>query len=174
MLLAGDEVLRSQGGNNNGYCQDNALSWFDWTLVESNRDMLRFTRKLIALRRRHACLIANHFFDGGPVRGRGIPDIAWHGARLNEAPWHDGQGRFLSFTMAGMSGEEEDMHVVLNMSGQSVDAPLPSIPGRRWHTALDTSRLPGLDIVTREKQSPHPAAFYSANARSVVVLEARP
>ena len=97
MLLAGDEVLRSQGGNNNAYCQDNALSWFDWSLVESNRDMLRFTRELIALRRRHACLTANRFFDGSPVPGRGIPDIAWHGARLNEPAWHDGQGRFLQF-----------------------------------------------------------------------------
>ena len=95
MLLAGDEVLRSQRGNNNAYCQDNALSWFDWRLVEANRDMLRFTRELIALRRRHACLTANRFFDGKPVRGRGIPDIAWHGARLNEPAWHDGQGRFL-------------------------------------------------------------------------------
>ena len=54
MMLAGDEVLRSQRGNNNAYCQDNALSWFDWTLTETNRDMLRFTRELIALRRRHA------------------------------------------------------------------------------------------------------------------------
>ena len=52
MILAGDEVLRSQGGNNNAYCQDNALSWFDWTLTENNRDMLRL-RELIALRRRH-------------------------------------------------------------------------------------------------------------------------
>ena len=54
MILAGDEVLRSQAGNNNAYCQDNALSWFDWTLTKTNRDMLRFTRELIALRRRHA------------------------------------------------------------------------------------------------------------------------
>ena len=92
-------------GNNNGYCQDNALSCFDWRLVECNRDMLRFTRELIALRRRHACLTTNRFFDGMPIPGRGIPDIAWHGARLNEPPWHDREGRFLSFTMAGVSGD---------------------------------------------------------------------
>jgi glycogen operon protein len=174
MLLAGDEVLRSQGGNNNGYCQDNALSWFDWSLVETNQDMLRFTRELIALRRRHACLTANRFFDGTPVPERGMPDICWHGTRLNEPPWHDGQARFLSFTMAGVARDEEDLHVILNMSDQAVDAALPSIPGGRWHMALDTSHLPALDIVTREKQSPYDAAFYSAQARSVVVLEARP
>ena len=79
MILAGDEVLRSQGGNNNAYCQDNALSWFDWALTERNRDMLRFVRELIALRRRHPCLTANRFFTGAPVPGRGLPDISWHG-----------------------------------------------------------------------------------------------
>ena len=173
MLLAGDEVLRSQGGNNNAWCQDNALSWFDWRLTESSRDMLRFTRELIGLRRRHACLTANRFFDGSPVRARGIPDIAWHSSRLNEPPWHSGQDRFLSFTMAGVSGDEEDLHVILNMSDQPVHADLPSISGRRWRIAVDTSRRLPLDIVPREQQSPHSAAFYSANARSVVVLEAR-
>ena len=75
MLLAGDEVLRSQRGNNNAWCQDNALSWFDWRSVEINRDMLRFTRELTALRRRHPCLITNRFFHGEPVPGRGVPDI---------------------------------------------------------------------------------------------------
>jgi glycogen operon protein len=76
--------------------------------------------------------------------------------------------------MAGVARDEEDLHVILNMSDQAVDAALPSIPGRRWHVALDTSQLPALDIVSREKQSPYDVAFYSANVRSVVVLEARP
>ena len=66
-----------------------------------HRDMLRFTRELIALRRRHACLTANRFFDGKPIPGRALPDIAWHGARLEEPPWHEGQGRFLRFTAGG-------------------------------------------------------------------------
>jgi isoamylase len=173
MLLAGDEVLRSQGGNNNAYCQDNELAWFDWRLVEVNRDMLRFTRELIALRCRHACLTVNRFFDGKPVPGRPIPDIAWHGVRLNEPGWHDSQGRLLAFTMAGRAGDEEDLHVILNMSDQAVHAPLPSIPGKRWHVALDTSRPSPADIVARPRQEAHAATFYSADVRSVVVLEAR-
>jgi len=173
MLLAGDEVLRSQGGNNNAYCQDNALSWFDWILVETNRGMLRFTRELIAVRRRHACLTANRFFDGKPVPGRGLADIAWHGAHLDEPPWHDGQSRFLSFTIAGLAAEEEDLHVILNMSDHAVDAALPTIPGRSWHLALDTAQPPPTDIVARAQQRPQAATPYRANARSVVVLEAR-
>jgi glycogen operon protein len=173
MLLAGDEVLRSQGGNNNAWCQDNALSWFDWKRVETHRDMLRFTRESIALRRRHACLTANRFFDGKPIEGRGIPDIVWHGSRLDEPPWQDAQGRLLAFTIAGVAGDEEDLHVILNMSDQAVDAALPSIPGRRWNVALDTSRSPPEDIIARGRQRPCAEAFYRAGARSVVVLEAR-
>jgi glycogen operon protein len=96
MLLAGDKVLRSQGGNNNAYCQDNVLSWLDWTLTEANGDMLRFTRELIALRKRHASLIANRFFTGQPVPGRPIPDVDWHGVRLGEPPWQDAQAGFSS------------------------------------------------------------------------------
>ncbi|SPJ17388.1 Glycogen operon protein GlgX homolog [Burkholderiales bacterium] len=173
MLLAGDEVLRSQRGNNNTWCQDNALSWFDWALIEANRDMLCFTKELLVLRRRHACLTANRFFDGKPIPGRGIPDINWHGVRLNEPAWDDAQGRFLAFTIAGLTGHEEDLHVILNMSEHVVDAAIPLMPARRWHVALDTSRLSPEDILAPEQQKPHRGAFYRANARSVTVLEAR-
>ena len=64
MILAGDEVLRTQRGNNNGYCQDNELSWFDWALTEKNREMLRFVTKMIAFRKRHPCLMRKHFLTG--------------------------------------------------------------------------------------------------------------
>jgi isoamylase len=174
MLLAGDEVLRSQAGNNNAWCQDNALSWFDWRLAETNREMLRFTREAIALRRRHACLTANRFFDGQLLPGRGMPDITWHGARLDAPAWHDGQGRLLRFTIAALGDDEEDLHVILNMSDQAMAAVLPLIPGRRWHVALDTSRTPPADVLAPGLQRPHAAAHYSAQARSVIVLEARP
>jgi isoamylase len=174
MLLAGDEVLRTQRGNNNAWCQDNALSWYDWRLVESNRDMLRFTRELIALRRRHPCLTANRFFEGKPLRGRGMPDIAWHGTHLNEPRWDDRDGRFLAFTIAGLTSNEEDLHLMLNMSESALDAALPSIPGRRWHVALDTARPSPQDVFVKDRQRPHTAPFYSVGARSAVILEARP
>ena len=173
MILAGDEVLRSQGGNNNAYCQDNALSWFDWALTEHNRDMLRFVRELIALRRRHPCLTANRFFTGAPVPGRELPDISWHGIRLEEQPWQEAPGRLLRFTMAGLEPGEEDLHAILNMSDQAAEVALPAIPSRRWHLALDTSRLPPADILARDRQEPHPGSAYSIPARSVAVLEAR-
>jgi glycogen operon protein len=172
MLLAGDELLRTQRGNNNAYAQDNELSWLDWTLADTNREMLRFTRELIALRRRHACLTANRFFDGKPIEGRGIPDIVWHGRRLGAPEWGR-DSRLLSFTLAGLEASEEDLHVITNMSASAIDVALPAIPGRRWHAALDTSRPSPLDIVARGQQVPHAEPGYTAAARSVVVLEAR-
>jgi glycogen operon protein len=171
MLLAGDEALRTQRGNNNAYAQDNDISWLDWRLADTNRDMLRFTRELIALRRRHACLTANRFFDGKPVAGRGLADIAWHGRRLGAPEW---DGQLLSFTIAGLADGEEDLHVIANASGAPIDVEVPEIPGRRWYSALDTSRAPPLDIVARERQTPHESRSYNTGARSVVVLEARP
>jgi len=172
MLLAGDEFLRTQHGNNNAYAQDNEISWLDWTLADSNREMLRFTRELIALRRRHACLTANRFFDGKVDAARGLPDIAWHGRRLGVPEW-GGDSRLLSFTLAGQAPGEEDLHVIMNMSASALAVDLPAISGRSWHIALDTSRPPPLDIVTREQQAPHAERGYTAAARSVVLLEAR-
>ena len=173
MLLAGDEVLRAQGGNNNAYCQDNEVSWLDWRLVEANRDMARFTAELIAFRRRHPCLTANRFYDGRAVPGRGLPDVAWHGARLDEAPWGEPDGSFLRLTIAGAAEREEDLHLMINMSDRDLEVPLPEVPGRRWHLAIDTSRPSPEDVVKRESQRPHPGTQGLARARSVVVFEGR-
>jgi len=174
MLLAGDEVLRSQRGNNNAYCQDNALSWLDWTLAERNRDMLRFVRELIALRRRHASLTADRFFTGAPIQGGGLPDIAWHGTRLQTSPWQEADGRFLRFTIAGLDSAEEDLHGILNMTHQTVDVDLPDIPSRRWHLALNTSAAPPGDVIVRDRQQPLSGKTFNVGPRSVAILEARP
>ncbi len=174
MLLAGDEVLRSQGGNNNGWCQDNQVSWFDWTLTERNHDMRRFAREMIALRRRHPSLIANRFFTGTPAREGGLPDITWHGVRLEEPPWHDPHARVLRFTVAAVDPDEEHLHVVLNMADEPAKVLLPAAGDRSWSLAVDTAQSAPEDIVPREQQRPHAAPSYAVTARSVVVFEARP
>jgi glycogen operon protein len=173
MLLAGDELLRSQGGNNNAWCHDSEVSWLDWSLSPARRDMLRYTRELIAMRRRHPCLTANRFFTGAPVPGRDIADVSWHGLRLDEPPWHDPGARLLRFTIGGLCPSEDDMHVICNMTGETVDLELPRIPGRQWHRALDTARPAPQDILKPSQQRPHTGASYPAAARSVAVLEAR-
>jgi glycogen operon protein len=174
MLCAGDEVLRTQGGNNNAYCQDNELSWFDWKRLESEREMLEFTRRIIAFRRRHACLTVNRFYHGRIVAGRGIADISWHGARLHQPPWGDQGARMLAFTIAGIEADEADIHAVLNMSEGSIEAEIPELAGRAWYLAVDTAQSPPGDILEPPRQVPLSTRTCRVAPRSVVVLEARP
>jgi glycogen operon protein len=92
MLLGGDEFGRTQGGNNNGWCQDSEISWFDWSLVDENAALLEFTRKLIALRRAHAVFRRRQFLFGREMEGSGLPDAAWFrsdGARMRDEDWDD-------------------------------------------------------------------------------------
>jgi len=173
MLLSGDEVLHTQKGNNNAYCQDNELSWFDWSLVEKNRDMLRFVKELIALRRRHPNLNRREFLSGEPVSGRGLPDIVWHGYRLDEPLWFDYSAQYLAYTLVGLADDEEDLHVILNMSERTVEASLPEISGRLWHLALNTSGTGQDDIMPRNQQKALESSSYPISRRTVAVFEAR-
>ena len=172
MILAGDEVLRSQRGNNNAYCQDNELSWFDWRQVETNRAMLRFVRELIALRKRHPSLRRQRFLSGRPVPGATLPDVAWHGERLHEPPWHDGGARLLAFTLAGTRAGETPLHVILNMSDTARAVAVPALAGYAWRRALDTAVASPRDISPPAEQVAAEGVQYVAQARSVVVLEA--
>ncbi|HEY5810489.1 MAG TPA: isoamylase [Povalibacter sp.] len=171
MLLAGDEVLRSQRGNNNAYCQDDELGWFDWRQVESNQHMLRFTRELIALRRRHPGLRRRGFLSGHAAPGAALPDICWHGERLNEPPWHDREARLLAFTLAGTAPQETPLHVILNMSPDERTVKVPRLNDSVWRCALDTSRSSPRDITPPEGQKICDGDLYVAQSRSVVVLE---
>ncbi len=173
MLSMGDEVLRSQHGNNNGYCQDNEISWLNWHLLDENRDMLRFVKHIIALRKRHASLQRHRFLTGKVNPNRGIRDIEWHGPRLNEPLWDDPDGQILVFTLAGTTPAEDDLHVVCNMADAAWTAPLPRIAHRKWFRAVDTSRASPEDILPPREQPLINATGYQVRPHSVVVLEAR-
>ena len=172
MILSGDEVLRSQRGNNNAWCQDNELSWFDWRLVEARADMLRFVRELIALRKRHPGLRRQRFLTGRPGPGASLPDIAWHGERLHEPPWHDGGARLLAFTLGAQQAGEASLHVILNMSEAERTVAVPVLAGQRWRLALDTALASPHDIAAPGQQASVEGGHYVAQGRSVVVLEA--
>jgi isoamylase len=144
MLVAGDEVRRTQNGNNNAYCQDNETSWFDWTLVSRNQDLYRFWKRMIEFRKTHAALRRGQFFAGA-VNERGLRDVAWHGTKLNSPGWQDSEGRVLAVTLAGFSGDP-DLHIMLNMYWEGLDFELPSVPGRKWLRAVDTSQPSPFDI----------------------------
>jgi len=173
MLLAGDEVLRSQGGNNNAWCQDNPTGWLDWTLVRHNADMLRFVRELIALRKRHPSLQRRRFLTGEARNGAARPDVAWHGTALDEPGWDDPDCRTLAFTLASSAERDADLHVLLNMDDEPRVFALPEVAGRTWHRAVDTARASPEDALPPHEQPVVSAATYCADPRSLVVLEGR-
>jgi len=172
MLLAGDEVLHSKSGNNNTYCQDNELSWFDWRLAGKHRDMLDFTRAMIAFRRRHPTLRRERFLTGEPDRVGHLPDITWHGPKLNDPAWDDDNARVLAFTLAGIDESEAHLHVMLNMWHNALEFAVPQIDARRWYLAIDTAANPA--VHAPEHQPQIQAGKVRVAPRSLIVLEARP
>src|SRR5262249_11977685 len=145
MILAGDEVRRTQRGNNNPYNQDNVTSWFDWTLTERNSDMLRFVQRMIAFRKAHPALSRPYFYSGEP-NDRGIRDISWHGTMLNAPGFTDPDGRALAFTVGGIDGGA-DLHVMMNMFWEPLAFEIPVLPDRSWHLVIETAAASPYDII---------------------------
>ncbi len=173
MLLAGDEVLRSQGGNNNTWCQNNPTGWFDWHLTAKNADMLRFVAEMIDLRKRHPSLQRRRFLTGLPKNGKGRADIVWHGLKIDEPGWDDPRCRTLAFTLAAAEQGEEDLHVIFNMSDDPQVFELSECTDRSWHLAVDTARPSPEDVFPPQEQPIVDGCIYRAQARSLVVLERR-
>ncbi|HZT79293.1 MAG TPA: glycogen debranching protein GlgX [Gemmataceae bacterium] len=175
MLLAGDEFLRTQGGNNNAYSQDNDISWVDWTLAVKNADFLRFAREMIWLRKRHPVLRRRGFFRGGGPGGEA--DIAWHGVEPFEPDFSAGS-RVLAFALDGRQhGRPEDppdrdFYVACNAWREAISFRIPPSPsGRPWRRAVDTALAPPLDIVgADEGPAVLPGCTYLVAPHSLVVL----
>src|SRR5690606_38082749 len=125
MLLAGDEISRTQKGNNNAYCQDNEISWVNWK--EADTELLEFTKKLIHLVHEHPVFCRRRWFQGMPIRGVGVEDIAWFlpdGTEMSEEHWNTGYAKSLGiflngygFHYPGSKGErvvDDDFYVIFN------------------------------------------------------------
>jgi isoamylase len=166
MLLGGDELRRTQGGNNNAYNQDNATSWFDWTAVDAHHDMLRFVRRMIAFRKSHPALWQPSFYDGA-INERGLPDVTWHGTMLDSPGFTDPQARALACTLAGFAGTR-DLHVMMNMFWQPLDFEVPAPAG--WQMAIDTSAPSPLDIPDPGAEPAFAGQHCTVPARSIRVL----
>jgi glycogen operon protein len=179
MILGGDEFGRSQDGNNNAYCQDNEISWFDWTAVAGNEDLIEFFRKAIAFTRRFPVLQRRRFYLGKDLDDDGVPDLAWFGTDGGEPRWHDADARTLCYQLDssedGAQLAVERLFFILNFHFESQWISLPQLdPPRGWYRAIDTSLLSGHDFAEpgHEVQIA-PANGYIANPRSTVVLLAR-
>ncbi len=174
MLLAGDEVLRTQSGNNNAWCQDNPLGWFDWSLLDKNAEMLRFVRGLIALRKRHGSLRRRRFLLGQPRNGANFPDVVWHGMRLNKPAWDDPQAGTLALALAPTRPDDDLLYIAINMDPEARRFELPRPAGRTWYCALDTGGVSPTDVPAPPDQVGVPPDALVVRSRSVVVLEGRP
>ena len=171
MFVAGDEIRRTQKGNNNAYCQDNEISWFDWNLAAENRDMFRFWKGMIDFRKKHSTLRSRRFFSGA-VNDRGLADVSWHGCKLNRPGWSDPQARALAMTLGGVDGEP-DIHAMLNMYWDDLDFELPPLIGRNWWQVVDTAEPSPRDIVDAGEEVKIEGSSAHLRGRSIVVLISR-
>ena len=180
MLVAGDEIERTQQGNNNAYCQDNPISWVDWTPDEERTRLLDFVRRLIDLRRRHPAFRRRHFFEGRSLHGNDVKDIVWlkpDGTEMTEQEWNQDFARSLGVYLAGNQlGEtdgrgrpvtDDDFIVLFNAHDGRVPFTLPAFEGSGWLVLLDTARDDG--------PSPDEAfqgeSIYLLEPRSLVLLQ---
>jgi isoamylase len=172
MILIGDEVRRTQHGNNNAYCQDNETSWFDWSLVQKHADVLRFVRLLIARR-----LLR----DNEPESQRltlsqliGQANKAWHGVKLAQPDWSD-HSHSVAFSAELQKGGIV-WYMIFNAYWESLDFELPQAgiaETNPWHCWIDTSLESPHDIVEWQNAPPVSGNTYRAGPRSVLVMWAR-
>jgi glycogen operon protein len=151
MLLAGDEIGRTQRGNNNAYCQDNEISWIDW--ASADLDLLYFTVSLLAFRRAHPVFRRRRWFEGRPLRGQDIRDIAWFtpaGQEMSDEDWKAGFAKSLMVYLNGRAipsrgprGEaiiDDTFLLCFNAHHETMAFHLPDQQfGRRWHRVIDTA-----------------------------------
>lgn len=152
MLVSGDEIRRTQRGNNNAYCQDNETSWFDWKLVEKNADMFRFTQSLIAFRRQQPTVRRTSFLTGQQVEGRLVPDVSWYAPDGTPLNWAQHELAMMVYIAAPSKlddpeGLGRDVLMLFNSTGAIRDFSMPQIGrGMNWTKFIDTAAETPLDI----------------------------
>jgi len=177
MLVAGDEFGRTQNGNNNAYCQDNEISWLDWD--NADEDLLSFTQKLIALRKDHPAFRRRKWFQGQPIKGKGLEDIAWflpEGTEMSDDNWNHDFAKSLGVFLNGKGlhyvdpqGEpiyDDNFYMIFNAHDQPLDYHLPEkILNKPWTKILDTSNDQVEENLIKENE------VIKVNGRSIVLLQ---
>jgi len=169
MILMGDEVRRTQNGNNNDYCHDELSSWFDWTLLDKHADVLRFVQLLCARRTLRATEHERNRLTLSQLILRASK--AWHGTKLNEPDWSDGS-HSIAFT-AELREERLLVHLILNAYWENLEFELPQAWGDKtlaWRRWIDTAQPSPQDIVPWQSAATIASEPYRAESRSVVVL----
>jgi isoamylase len=181
MLLSGDELGRTQKGNNNAYCQDNELSWIDWKLDRPRRELLDFTRFIIRLLRAHPVLRRRNFFQGRHIRGSEVKDLAWFrpdGKEMSDDDWGNSETRSFALRLAGDAIEELDgrgsrivddtLLILVNAHHEAISFTLPAHRRKlQWQLVFDTYD-PSPD--DKKPQRMRGGELYEINPRSLVLL----
>jgi isoamylase len=181
MLLAGDEVGRSQQGNNNAYCQDNELTWQSWEIGEEDGQLLEFVRKLIQLRQQHRVFRRRKFFQSRAIRGENVRDIVWldpAGTPMSEEQWRDGFARSLAVFLSGPGLDERDERgrtivdtdfvVLVNAHYETVEFKFPAQPqDARWELRMDTTN----PAFNGEDRVFAPGDTYALQGRALALFE---
>ncbi len=182
MLLAGDELGRTQRGNNNAYCQDNDLTWLDWKPSAEKVQLLNFVRRLIRLRKEHPAFRRRYFFQGRDIRGAGVKDVTWlrlEGGEMTDTEWSQSYARCLGLALAGENIDEHDERgrqlsdnnfiLLFSSHHEDLEFTLPSEPTlARWEVELDTSFDDGDG---QRQRLYHANEVYPLRKRSLVVLK---
>jgi glycogen operon protein len=152
MIVAGDESRRTQRGNNNAYCQDNEISWFDWTLVDKNADLVRFAQALIHFRRRQPTVRREHFLTGVPRFEGDLPDVSWFSALGTAVDWHSDEGTLIALLKRvdpehDPEGLARDVLLLVNATPEPREFILPPLAkGTAWRLFVDTAASPPYDV----------------------------
>jgi len=174
MIVGGDEHLRTQNGNNNTYCQDNALNWYNWDTIRSSesQEMIRFWSMLNRMHGKYMTRFKGKFFSG-QVNKFGVPEVTWHGTQLNQPDWDDAGSRCLAMTL-GDTDEDSDgldnVHIMMNMYWEPLQFEIPQYEGLKWQRLVDTSLPSPNDVITRVGAPVIADSTYIVNDRSIVVL----
>ena len=177
MILGGDEMARTQRGNNNAYCQDNVISWYDWALLEKNKNLYRFVKKIIAFRRRHPGFMRPEFYTGKDGSYNAIPDISWFNEKGLTPDW-DKIGCCLALRIDGSKADiladqdDNDFFIMFNAGLDPVVFTIEkTLSSKAWFRAVDTSLnspedilSPGSEKLLASQQK------YTVKARSTVIL----
>ena len=175
MMLGGDEIGRSQGGNNNAYCQDNEISWYNWSATDE--DLLQFSRRLLRFRHRHPVFCRRRWFQGRPIHGSDVSDIGWftpQGSEMSDEDWQAGFAKSLGVFLNGAAiptpnerGErivDESFYIMFNAHHEPLDFTLPEAKwGDCWTEVLDTSA--GADNLAEENDVAKHAARGAVNVQ---------
>jgi glycogen operon protein len=178
MLLYGDEVKRTQKGNNNAYCQDNDITWFNWNDFETHKENFEFCRKLITLRKHYPFFRRTYFFVNGTEEGKTAPEIIWFGRHLDPPNWDSHSLKTVFYQLAGSANSLASgnyyLFLIFNMRHICTTVHLPQHEGLKWYRMIDTSRQAGEDFRSHNKEKMlRNQLEHRASARCINVLLAK-